>query len=249
VKEIAERVLNKVTDIPKDSLYALRTRGLPEAIRILARETRSLFFNNVELVILACSLEGPIKVPEPRIPIRIRQGRPEDTNPLGDIVSPSYRRHYRRLFAREGSFCFVAIHQAEIIAFCWASTYVDPELHRARLQLEPWEAYPHDAYTAAEYRRMGVQSALIAHRNTWLRDQGYKRIIALVRTDNTASLTMLHKLGYQEVGRLRRQRILLWHRFYQRTTAGSTSRGSAPLSPPREQGGNGSSQVEYTPET
>jgi GNAT superfamily N-acetyltransferase len=207
-----EQVFGKLIAPVQNSWYALKTAGWREAGKVLLKQVRQLVLSSAEFVILACSIENPGNIPEPRIPVELRRGLPEDIDKLGDLVSPSSLKYFKYLFSCDGLFCFVATHEGRIIACCWASTRFAPDRTRYHLNLAPWEAYVHNSYTAPEYRRLGVMSSLIAYRSMWLHNKGYRRLISLIDPNNVPSLRMDQKMGFQEIDRVKSCRILWWEK-------------------------------------
>jgi ribosomal protein S18 acetylase RimI-like enzyme len=205
-----KRILGKLTDIAEDTRYASETGGWQNATRVFVKEIWALFFHTRELLVLTHSLEDPFDILEPRIPISLGQGAPQDIDKLGNMAPPSYRTHYQRLFTHEGSACSIATYRERIVACCWSRTRAAPDIRHPLVRLESDQAYIHSIYTTPAFRRLGIQSALISYHNAWLRNQGYKHIITIVATSNTASLKMMRKLGYKETGRLKHRRILFW---------------------------------------
>ena len=206
------KILTRLIAPLEDSRFTLKADGWRAAARALATEVGQLVYSSLEFIVLARSLENLGGIPEPQIPVELRPGVPQDVDRLGHVVSPSKLRYFHHLFRCSGLYCFVATHEGELIACSWASTHIAPERERFNLELEPWEAYGHNANTAPAYRQLGVMSALLTYRNRWLHDQGCTRLITLVNADNAPSLGMTHKLGLEDIGRIKHRRILWWQK-------------------------------------
>lgn len=205
-------ILTRLIAPLEDSRFTLKTDGWQAAARTLAVQVGQLVYSSFEFTVLARSLENLGPIPEPHIRVEIRPGVPEDLDRLGKVVAPSRLRYFQHLFRCSGLYCFVAIHQGELVACSWASTHIAPERERYDLELEPWEAYGHNANTAPAYRQLGIMSAVLTYRNKWLHDQGCTRLITLVNAENAPSLGMTHKLGLQDIGRIKHRRILWWQK-------------------------------------
>jgi GNAT superfamily N-acetyltransferase len=206
------KILTRLIAPLEDSRFALQADGWQAAARTLVAQVGLLVYSSVEFIVLARSLENLEDAPEPHIPVEFRPGVPQDLGRLGHVVSPSRLRYFEHLFTCSGLYFFVAVHEGQLIACTWASTHVAPARERYDLKLEPWEAYGHNTNTAPAHRRQGIMSALLTYRNQWLRHQGCTRLITLVSADNAPSLGMTHKLGLEDIGRIKHRRILWWQK-------------------------------------
>ena len=100
----------------------------------------------------------------------------------------------RKLFLKrfnDGDRCFMGIEEGtgKLANYRWINTSAAfiPELDRY-LVLRPGEAYAYDLNTLPEFRRRGIDAFTRHHAYGYMRDIGYKKMLAYIHGDNQPSL-------------------------------------------------------------
>jgi hypothetical protein len=91
----------------------------------------------------------------------------------------------------DGDRCFMGIEEGtgKLANYRWISTspVFIPELDRY-LILKPGEAYAYDLNTLPEFRRRGIDAFTRHYTYGYIRDIGYKKMLAYIHSDNRPSL-------------------------------------------------------------
>ncbi len=179
-------------------------------------------YRRIEFIVFARSLDQPIPEVQPLVPVTIRLATLEDIPRFEKIVLPSAVRRFVNRIAHN-RLCFVALHHTDIVAYCWATPEVRPDVDNISLDLEPHDIYFDDAYTVPAYRRRKLQTAVHLYRMRYVKQMGFRRAVLIVDIHNHASLALVQKLGYREIGKVTFVRILgkrwyLWSPAPEETT-------------------------------
>jgi ribosomal protein S18 acetylase RimI-like enzyme len=190
-------ILSRLRAILGKDLRYLLQRDWPA---ILLNTVRRRFYIHCQrYVVLARSLDEPLPSSQPQLGVTIRQATLDDIERFRPItVSWQLRQFFQRMC--RGHICFITLlPDGRIVNYGWSSDEASQE--PCPTPLEPGDACSSFSYTLPAYRRMGLHEANFAARCKFLREQGYKRVLAQVETDNVASLALCRKVGYREVGR------------------------------------------------
>lgn len=190
------------TKLRQDLPAKFRQSGFLAAGRWLIEYLASVPYEHIVFNVFIRSLEEPLAVAMPRLPTTMRLATEADLLYFRNLVLPSEYQHFARRLAH-GRFCFLAFPEAkpdELIAYCWATTQVDPDIDKLCLDLPAKTAYVDDAYTVPAYRHQGVQTAIHLFRLQHLQRLGYKRVVLIIDVKNRASQNLAQKLGYQKIG-------------------------------------------------
>ena len=91
----------------------------------------------------------------------------------------------------DGDRCFMGIEEGtgKLANYRWINTsaVLIPELDRY-LILKPGEAYAYDLNTLPEFRRRGIDAFTRHYTYGYIRDIGYKKMLAYIHSDNRPSL-------------------------------------------------------------
>jgi L-amino acid N-acyltransferase YncA len=157
------------------------------------------FFSYQRYVLLARPLDQPLpSSSQPQLEVTIRQATLDDIERFRPIAASWQLWQFTRRL-RRGHICFITLlPDGRLVNYGWSSHEIwEP----CPISLEPGDVYSSPAYTLPAYRRMGLHEANFAARCRFHREQGYKRIVAQVKSDNAASLALCQKVGYREIGR------------------------------------------------
>jgi GNAT superfamily N-acetyltransferase len=200
-----------LTKFRQDLQFKLCQDGLVGTVRWLVRYLMTVPYEHIDFEVFVRSLEEPLPVAQPRIPIAMRLATEADLPRFRDLVLPSEYRHLARRLAH-GRFCFLAFPAANperLVAYRWAAVEISPDIDALILDLPKGYAYIDDSYTVPAYRRRGIQIALFSFCLEYLRTLGCKRVVAIVGVKNEASRKLMtRELGYREAGRTSFRRIL-----------------------------------------
>jgi GNAT superfamily N-acetyltransferase len=183
-----------------------------ELFRWLGKTLKSLPGDTFEYRVFVISLDKDIPTPKPRLPVEIRLATETDLGLLKGLLPPSQLHELFHIHAH-GRLIFLAFDGERPTGYCWATPQVEFTIDNLKMRLQPGDIYGGMAYTLPGYRRKGIQTTLQLFRMRYLKELGYKRIIAIVEDDNQASLIMHGKVGFTEADRLIFKRII-WKRIY-----------------------------------
>ena len=143
-------------------------------------------------IIIEGSLEEPVKEFVPKIEVRIEQATEDNLDKLKGIITKNDYNIFKERF-RKGRICFVALDGEKIVAYSWinldagyVSDYKKEEV-----------AYSFDTYVSDEYRNSGIAVYLQTKIWIYLRDRGYKKVIASVAKNNLPAKKAWRKVGFQ----------------------------------------------------
>jgi RimJ/RimL family protein N-acetyltransferase len=202
----------KLKQLICDGRERAQHEGWRQAGRWLAKTVISLPYSRIEYTVFARSLLEPLPVAEPRRPVTFRLATETDLQRFRGLFSPSRLHHFKGRLAH-GRYCFIALDDEHLAAYCWATTQIDFDVDNLEMSLQAGDAYVDDAYTVPTYRRQGIQTAVHLYRLQYMRRLGCQRAVLIVEDENIASQRLVRKLGYQEVDCLSFRRVL-WKRTY-----------------------------------
>ena len=174
----------------------------------LWRAARVRFSSRSEALGLRRDLRVPFPVPPPKVPLIVRQLRPDDdlsfltADPDLAPTAAWGRLDQRRLLAANLPTCWIAAEPNGMVCYMqWLIAARDNARVHARWgglfpELKPHEALLEGAYTAESHRGKGVMShamALIAEK---ARDFGAHHVLTFVDRKNVASLKGCEKAGF-----------------------------------------------------
>lgn len=205
---------HRLAELIEDWQFLIRQDGIRSSLPTVAREIAWLPYRHLEFVILARSLSEPLPEMQPKILLEIHPFQARHLELVQAIDRPSEARLCkRRLEASQHG--LVAFHQGQIAGYAWGCTYIDRELERVHLQLEPGDILCTDVYTSPLLRGKGVQTALTLRRFQLFRELGYRRAICYIEVNNTPSLAVWQrKFSAETVGRINFKRIGPWYRVH-----------------------------------
>ena len=167
---------------------------------VLTRSLRKLVrpaFKTGILVFTEADLTQPLPVRQPVPGIVAREATIEDAGLFED----------RALFLKrfnEGHRCFMGIEEStgRLTNYRWVNTSAAfiPELDRY-LILRPGEVYIYDLNTLPEFRKRGIDAWTRYYTYNYLRESGFKKILAYIHGDNQPSLQASRHL-LKRIGRI-----------------------------------------------
>lgn len=117
-------------------------------------------------------------------------------------------RHLFPSRLERGEQFWTAQQEGKILSYCWA-TRLAVEIGEIRRKISPRddEVYFYDAFTFATYRGYNLYPALLQHMLEQSRQQGFRRALIFVMSDNIASIRGVSKAGFREFQRVIHSRI------------------------------------------
>ena len=100
-----------------------------------------------------------------------------------------------------GERCYGARRDGRLVASRWVATWSVriPYLDRT-LDLADGDVFVYEAYTAPDYRRLGIARAVESRLALLLRAEGHRRILRTVLPENAAGVGMHTSLGNRPIG-------------------------------------------------
>jgi len=200
---------------PRRAVVVAREEGLRSlAVKVLAATCYS------RLVLFGRRLDDPIPDVDSRLELAYSLLSADDIDDYVRLVPGASAMQIRARLS-QGQRCFAVRHDGRLVAVSWALTgRVHVPYLRASLRLERDEALIAEAYVAPELRGLGVSSSAGRHRLTWLRDAGYRRVMAAILAENRLAFSPPERLGYERwgtvysfgIGQLRRAVLARRHR-------------------------------------
>lgn len=101
-----------------------------------------------------------------------------------------------------------------ILSYCWA-TQEPVDIGEIRCIMRPRgdEIYFYDAFTFGDYRGYNLYPAVLQHMLDYSRDQGVRRALIFVMSENSASIRGVQKAGFHEFQRVTYQNIFGFARY------------------------------------
>ncbi len=198
------------TKLRQDLSTEFQRSGFLGACRWLVAYSLTIPYEHIVFNVFIRSLEIPLPVIMPRLPITMRLATEADLPRLQKLVLPSEYQHFRNRL-NHGRFCFLAFpkeNPTELVSYCWATTKIEPDTDDLRFDLPPNTGYIDDAFTVPAYRRQKIQSALHIFRLQHLKSLGCKQAVVIIDVKNIASQAVIRKLEYNLVGQATYQRVL-----------------------------------------
>jgi ribosomal protein S18 acetylase RimI-like enzyme len=126
-------------------------------------------------------------------------------------------RHIFQARLAYGEQFWTAQLDAKIVSYCWA-THDPVEIGEVHCVINPRgdEIYLYDAFTFAEYRGHNLYPALLQRILQYSRQQGVRRALIFVLSDNVASIRGVQKAGFREFQRVTYCNILGFRRYMYR---------------------------------
>jgi len=178
----------------------------------LARALALLPYHRIEYTVCVRSLAEPLPTTKSQLPVTLRLATGDDLSRLKGLVAASELAYFRRRLA-QGRYCFMALHDEEPVAYCWATTEVKLGVDNLKIELRPDDVYIDDTHTFPAHRRKNIQVALQTYCLEYMKSLGCRRAVLIIEEGNSASGRLFGKLGYKEIDHLSFRRIL-WKRVY-----------------------------------
>lgn len=123
-------------------------------------------------------------------------------------------RHVFQARLAQGEQFWTAQKDAKIVSYCWA-TRNPVEIGEIYCTISPRadEVYLYDAFTFAEYRGQNLYPALLHRILVHSRQQGLRRALIFVMSDNVASIRGVQKAGFEEFQRVTYRNVLGFGRY------------------------------------
>jgi len=180
---------------------------------------KSIFFRLLGKLIyrrvlaLECNFERQFTDISPKASVDIRKLGAEDTSAFVDFRSgPDRSVFLARL--EQGHACYAATYDDRIASVSWiALNSATLWLLNANFRLERDELYVYDSYTHPDFRGQRLQGQIFEFIRREFTAAGIRRAITFVVPENVANLKSRARLGFTEIGMVRRVRLGSWVHF------------------------------------
>lgn len=202
-------------------------RVTARAVEVVRREgIRSLWFRILgetvyrRLLLMQLPLDEPLPSLSARLPVvveRLEESQIDEFLRFRPDADPSEVR--RRVEA--GHWCFVVRLDGRIVHGCWIGrgrAWID--YLGCDIELAPDEAYSYESFTAPDFRGWNFAPTRVMGTARFLREAGYRRLLAVMLPENAPAVRLLAKTGYRAfgvvgyvgIGRGRRHFRRVWQR-------------------------------------
>jgi ribosomal protein S18 acetylase RimI-like enzyme len=140
-------------------------------------------------------------------------------------------RHLFHTRLAHGEQFWTAQQNAKIVSYCWV-THAPVEIGEIYCTMHPRadEVYIYDAFTFAEYRGQNLYPALLHRILVHSHEQGLRRALIFVMSDNIASIRGVLKAGFTEFQRVIYRNVLGFGRYtYQPVLSASATVDLSPV--------------------
>jgi len=206
---------------------AARCRRLVPGLR--PQDLRRLWFRGLafagvyrRLILRERPLSEPIPDLPARVTIRVRLLAESDVAAYLAFRSDQDAADIRRRLDA-GHCCFAVWHDGQIIAAGWAVTgRASIPYLSAEIALAPGDVYCYDAFTATAFRGLDVSPSRNTETMRYLRDRGYRRLVAALLPDDRSALRPGEKVGWdRRIGVVGAIGLGPWRRPFCRVTDGA----------------------------
>ncbi|HEU5170546.1 MAG TPA: GNAT family N-acetyltransferase [Gemmatimonadales bacterium] len=193
---------------PHDAAWGWQSGGIAGLWEECADRTLHRVWRRNAHLLLRQQLASVVEVPPPG-GIRVEPF----SGPDWSVLEPIASRKSLAAFARASSAtrtCFVAWRGAQPLGYGWVGDRA-PALETYGLELPPDAAWYWGLYVSPGVRGLGIGAALLAARQAYARQRGFREAWQLIPVGNEASLRSLAKTagaGSEIVGTLRATKIL-----------------------------------------
>ncbi len=165
--------------------------------KTLKSTIKKVGFNWQTEILAEYLLEEKILNIEPKIKVVIKEAQSSDFDKLVDMAGEKKVDIFRKRF-KSGAVCFIAIDRDKIAYYGWMGFANEYEANcQIMVKLNNKEAYWFDCWTAPEYRKMGLHTAVTARALIYLRDKGYKKVLSFITVKNIPSLKAFDRVGFR----------------------------------------------------
>ena len=191
-----------------DLYNQVEKNGWEDAGHWMTKNLQLLAYSRMDFIVCVRSLLEPPSFFAPRSNVILRPATYIDLPLFEHLVPPSTLQYFDYRLAN-GRYCLLALDGERLAGYNWTTVRVEFEVDNLKMSLHQGDVYGDHSFTFPEYRRRGIQSALHLYRLSYMKEQGYKRIVVLVDKKNTAGLYMIKKFGYEEADLLSFRRVFL----------------------------------------
>ncbi|HSM23845.1 MAG TPA: GNAT family N-acetyltransferase [Anaerolineaceae bacterium] len=205
--------MNRLVELSEDWKYIAKRKGKKEFWSLIISDLTKLPYRHLKFVVLGRSLMDPFPEWGPRENLSIRAFEQKDLDIVRQLDRPSEARLCAKRLA-EGHHGLVALYNDCPAGYTWGSMDPQTRLERIHPKLDSGDVLCTDSFTAPEFRRKGIQTALTLARFHLFREMGCKRAICCIENNNAPSLAVWQrKLSSKPIGMIDFKRIGPWYRI------------------------------------
>lgn len=190
----------------------IRKHGFLKIFKSIARKT---IFQHKKYILISRSLENPI--PEEHSPYNpaIRRATLSDVEELYKLVKTNGYSRTKQEFSewiKKGYAFFIAIVDGKIVGYRCGSYRIESISlpFQKVIQLEDDDVWGKDVFVHPLYRGSRISSVLASKTHNFIRDAGYRRILAFISPDNIAMRSATREMGYKELKEIIFYRVLFF---------------------------------------
>ncbi len=192
--------------------HRLEARGLPGRVvwttaRLAWPPARFVFTRWHHSILNRPLCAGEQALVEPPLGVALYEGIPTGGDLAGlwpDFVQEGSRRLVEQ-WIREGALAFAAVEGERVVALGFLSTAGSDEIELRPERSACWGLY---LVEAPDVRRRGIGLAVLAYSLQSASERGFSAALTSVRDDNRPMLAACTRLGFKELGKATRTRVL-----------------------------------------
>lgn len=176
------------------------SRGIKQTAKAFFTVLGEAFYWSASKILLCISQDDPIHYNASRIPIHIRKADPEDARRLSRLPGANSEECFLNWLRHDYLF-YVAQNNGSVVSYiciCPATQFKSGFV--TKLKLSTKDAWIYNSYTHPEYRGNRIYPALLANTIDEAKKRGFRRIYAIIKSDNDASRRAHGSVGLKEIG-------------------------------------------------
>jgi SAM-dependent methyltransferase len=146
--------------------------------------------------------------------VEVRRLAREDAEAYAALRPDQGRRECERRLA-EGQMCCAAWRGREIVSAVWGAAgraWIDYLEREIRLKAD--EVYSYDLFTVPALRRRGITAAMGIRHHRFLREQGYRQVLATLGQLNRSARALQESVGLRPIGEIAYVGVGPWRYYF-----------------------------------
>ena len=126
--------IERLAELIEDWRFLIRRDGLISTMPLVTKEIAQLPYRHLMFWIFARSLDEPLPVLPPKLPIEIRSFKETDLKLIKEVNRPSEARLCAQRLERR-HYGLIAMNQLQVAGYAWGCAEIDPQMEQFPLRL------------------------------------------------------------------------------------------------------------------